>query len=173
MRRRYRSTIYINAHHNFDYFIFQVLPLRRLIKWQQQRRNKKLPSILRSIFPRESCWDWCIPAWIMDICMQSCDDFLNLYAYAQQSLCYHHIHPLSFPFPWSIPTNNTSKQVIHNSEYNTTYENTHGHDWNDFTQSLFKSSLHSGDFWGVCGFKCFYVVYERLLLSVEKKIKNR
>jgi hypothetical protein len=34
----------------------------------------------------------------MDICMQNCDDFLNPYAYAQQSLYYHLIHLLSFPF---------------------------------------------------------------------------
>lgn len=78
-------------------------------------------------------------------------------------------------FRFLINTNQqSSKQEVHNSEYNTTYENTYGHDWNDFTQSLFPSSSRSGGFGGgVCGFKRFYVVYERLLAFVEKKIENR
>ena len=51
----------------------------------------------------------------MDMCMQSCDDFFfNPYAYAQQSLCYHHhIHPLSFPFlDQCQPTILQSKEFI-------------------------------------------------------------
>lgn len=73
----------------------------------------------------------------------------------------------------SMPTNNTSKQEVHRSKYNTTNENAHGHDWDVFTQPLFPSLPHSRGFWGVCDFERFYVVYERLLPSVQKKFKNR
>lgn len=43
-------------------------------------------------------------------------------------------------------TNNISKQGVHHSEYDTGYEEGHGHWWNNFTQSLSPSSAYP------CGF---------------------
>jgi len=110
----------------------------------------------------------------MDVCMQSCDDFLNLLCVCPTILILLSSYtPVAFSVSKSIPTNSMSKQVVHHSKYNTKYESTHGHDRNDFTQSFFPSSSRSGGFCGICCLKRFYVVYERLLFSVKKKIKNR